>query len=420
MLDPKALQQLVEQQIKQDVDQAIGQLMTDAWLKKIETESVKFIQDRIVAKFANSEAMPELVEAVKSSVKELFQTGQIPGLGQYVDYDYIKQAVNDSSQAVIQTAINELSLDTQWLEKIEKLVNQQAAHRVTAGLSSLDLGAIVRSSVDNAIDSLRAQIFQGINSTAESVELTVMDQHVVVENNFTARNISAVDSLTVKDLVVKGSVNVDNHSWQALSDSISQKTLEQLTNEWKSTLVDQVKQSIKQQGIDFSDVSIDGNPLVQQGKLSASVIESSLRSVGTLQSLTVAGTANLNETLAVHKNRVGINTEAPDMALSLWDEEVAISVGKIKNQTGYIGTTRKQGIAIGVNRTAAVEIDENGLTAVKKIQIGQHRISHGTEVPNYSGTRGDIVFNANPSLDDSVFAWQCLGGFKWKVIRAVQ
>ena len=420
MLDPKALQQLVEQQIKQDVDQAIRQLMTEAWLKKIESDSVRFIQDRIVAKFANSEAMPELVEAVKSSVKELFQTGQIPGLGQYVDYDYIKQAVNDSSQAVIQTAINELSLDPQWLEKIEKLVNQQAAHRVAAGLSSVDLGSIVRGSVDSAVNSLKVQIFHGISSTAEAVELTVMDQHVVVENNFTARSISAVDSITVKDLVVKGSVNVDNRAWQTLADSISQRTLEQLNDEWKSTLVDQVKESIKQQGIDFSDVLVGGVPLVKQGKLSSSVTESSLKSVGALQSLTVSGTANLNETLAVHKKRVGINTEEPDMALSLWDEEVAISVGKIKNQTGYIGTTRKQGISIGVNRTAAVEIDENGLTAVKKIQVGQHRISHGTEVPNYSGTRGDIVFNANASVDDSVFAWQCLGGFKWKVIRAVQ
>lgn len=420
MLDPNALKQLVEQQIKQDVDQAIRQLMTDAWLKKIETDSIKFIQDRVVAKFANSEAMPELVEAVKSSVKELFRTGQIPGLGQYVDYDYIKQAVNDSAQEVIQTAINELSLDPQWLEKIEKLVNQQAAHRVSAGLSSLDIGSVVRSAVDSAIDSLKVQIFRGISSTAEAVELTVMDQHVVVENNFTARAISAVDSLTVKDLVVKGSVNVDNHSWHALSDSISQTTLKQLTNEWKATLVEQVKESISQQGINFSDITVDGSALITQGRLSASVVDSSLRSVGTLQSLKVTGTTNLNETMAVHKKRVGINTDEPDMALSLWDEEVAISVGKIKNQMGYIGTTRKQGIAIGVNRTAAVEIDEHGLTAVKKIQVGLHRISHGTEVPNYAGTRGDIVFNANASIDDSVFAWQCLGGFKWKVIRAVQ
>lgn len=420
MLDAKALQQLVEQQIKQDVDQTIRQLMSDAWLKKIESDAIRFIQDRIVAKFANSEAMPELVEAVKSSVKELFQTGQIPGLGQYVDYDYIKQAVNDSSQAVIQSAINELSLDSQWLEKIEKLVNQQAAHRVTAGLSSLDLGSVVRNSVDSAINSLKAQVFKGISSSAEAVELTVMDQHVVVENDFTARNISAVDSITVKDLVVKGSVNVDNHSWNALADAISQKTLNQLTDEWKSALIEQVKQSITEQGINFDDVSVDGSSLIKQGRLSSTVIDSSLRSVGALQTLTVNGTTNLNETMAVHKKRVGINTEEPDMALSLWDEEVAISVGKIKNQTGYIGTTRKQGIAIGVNRTAAVEIDENGLTAVKKIQVGLHKISHASEVPNYSGTKGDIVFNASPSLDDSVFAWQCLGGFKWKVIRAVQ
>lgn len=420
MLDPNALKQLVEQQIKQDVDQAIRRLMTDAWLKKIETDSIKFIQDRVVAKFANSEAMPELVEAVKSSVKELFQTGQIPGLGQYVDYDYIKQAVNNSAQEVIQIAINELSLDPQWLEKIEKLINQQAAHRVSAGLSSLDIGSVVHGAVDSAIDSLKVQIFQGISSTAETVELTVMDQHVVVENNFTARAISAVDSLTVKDLVVKGSINVDNHSWNALSDSISQKTLKQLTDEWKSTLIEQVKESISQQGINFSDITVDGSALITQGRLSASVVNSSLRSVGTLQSLKVSGTTNLNETMAVHKKRVGINTDEPDMALSLWDEEVAISVGKLKSQMGYIGTTRKQGIAIGVNRAAAVEIDENGLTAVKKIQVGLHRISHGTEVPNYAGTRGDIVFNANASIDDSVFAWQCLGGFKWKVIRAVQ
>jgi hypothetical protein len=77
-------------------------------------------------------------------------------------------------------------------------------------------------------------------------------------------------------------------------------------------------------------------------------------------------------------------------------------------------------LTIGINRTPAIEIDDSGLTAVKKIQVGLHRISHATEVPNYAGTKGDIVFNASPSLEDSVFAWQCLGGFKWKVVRAVQ
>lgn len=420
MLDPNALQQLVEQQIKQDVDQKIRQLMTETWLKKIETDAIKFIQDRIVAKFANSEALPELVEAVKSSVKELFQTGQIPGLGQYVDYDYIKQAVNDSSQEVIQTAINELSLDTVWLEKIEQLISQQTTQRVLASLSSVDIRPIIKASVDAAVNATQTKLLAGIENQASSVELTVMDKNVVIENTLTARNISAVESATVKDLVVTGSINTDNKSWTSLIQKISDQTLAEINDAWQKQLVDQVRQTISRQGIDFDRVTVGGQSLVNGDTLSSSVTQSRLKSVGTLDRLTVEGNTKLNETVTVNRKRVGINTDEPDMALSLWDEEVAVSVGKFKSQTGFVGTTRKQGLTIGVNRTPAIEIDDSGLTAVKKIQVGLHRISHATEVPNYAGTKGDIVFNASPSLEDSVFAWQCLGGFKWKVIRAVQ
>jgi hypothetical protein len=181
-----------------------------------------------------------------------------------------------------------------------------------------------------------------------------------------------------------------------------------------------VKQSITESGIDFDTVTVGGQRLVSGDTLSSAVTQSRLTSVGTLEKLIVGGNTKLNDTVTVNKKRVGINTEEPDMALSLWDEEVAVSVGKFKAQTAYIGTVRKQGVSIGVNKIPAIEIDDDGLTAVKKIQVGLHRISHATEVPNYAGTRGDIVFNASPSLNDSVFAWQCLGGFKWKVIRAVQ
>jgi hypothetical protein len=107
------------------------------------------------------------------------------------------------------------------------------------------------------------------------------------------------------------------------------------------------------------------------------------------------------------------------MALSIWDEEVSISAGKFKGQTGFIGTTRKQALAIGINKTPAIEINDAGLTAIIQLQVGIHRIGHGNEVPNYHGTKGDVVFNANPTVENPVFAWQCLGGFKWKVIKAV-
>jgi hypothetical protein len=107
------------------------------------------------------------------------------------------------------------------------------------------------------------------------------------------------------------------------------------------------------------------------------------------------------------------------MALSVWDEEVSISTGKYKQQVGYIGTTRKQGLVVGINRTPAIEISDSGLTTIKQLQVGFFKITHGTEVPNYSGTLGDIVFNSSPSIENPVFAWQCLGGFRWKLIKAV-
>jgi hypothetical protein len=204
-----------------------------------------------------------------------------------------------------------------------------------------------------------------------------------------------------------------------LSTQISKKTFEQLDEQWKNTLAEHVAKNIEEHGIDFDSVKVGGDFLVKDGKLSPGITESNLRSVGPLQKLTVIGDTVLNETVSVNKKRMGINTIDPDMALSIWDEEVAISAGKFKSQVGFIGTTRKQGLTIGVNKVPAIEIDDAGLTAIKKIQIGLHKISHGNEVPNYSGTKGDVVFNADPTIENPVFAWQCLGGFKWKVIKAV-
>jgi len=420
MLDTAALHQLVEQQVKKEVADKIQQTMSDAWLKTVETDAIKFIQDRIVAKFANSEAMPELIDAVKTSVKDLFHSGKIPGLSQYIDYGFITQSVNNSTQDLIKQAIAELTLDADWLEKIETIIDQHATQRVLASLSSTDIHPIIKQSVDQAVARLNVTIFKGIQTDAQSVELTVLDDHVVVENNFTAKDISAVNSLTVKDLVVKGSINTDNRVWQELANTVGTKAFERLDAKWKESLVTQVKEAITTQGIDFAKVKIDGQLLVDSGKLANTITESNLRSVGALSKLVVVGDTSLNDTVTVTKKRVGINTPEPDMALSIWDEEVTLSAGKFKAQTGFIGTTRKQALAIGVNKTPAIEINDTGLTSIKQLQVGTHKISHGNEVPNYSGTKGDIVFNANPTAENPVFAWQCLGGFKWKLIKAIE
>ena len=420
MLDPKALQQLVEQQVQKEVAERVAQTLTQEWANSVEDNAIKFIQDRIVAKFSNSEALPELVAAVKSSVKELFSSGQIPGLGQYVDYDYIKQSVDSSTQELVNQAISELAIDKKWLGKLETQVNQLMVQRVVAGLNSTDISSIINRRVDETSANIVKKLIPGIQDSSTQVELTVLDKNVVVENTLTARDISVVDSVIVQNLVVKGSVNTDNQSWTALANSISKQTLDSLTDQWKHTLIIQVAEHIKQQGIDFDSVTINGHKVVDGSRLSNSITDSNLQTLGKLTKLVVDGEVNLNNTLTVAGRRLGVNTTDPEMALSVWDEEVSVIAGKYKNNQAYIGTSRKQSLAIGVNKNPAIEIDDSGSTAIKKLQVGIHKISHADEVPNYSGTKGDIVFNSTPSINSDVFAWQCLGGFKWKVIRAVQ
>ena len=107
------------------------------------------------------------------------------------------------------------------------------------------------------------------------------------------------------------------------------------------------------------------------------------------------------------------------MALSVWDEEIALVAGKLKQNHAYLGTARSQNFSLGVARKPYLEIDTDGLTTVKNFRIDRHRISFATQVPGYSGTRGDLVFNSDPN-DGQPFAWVCLGTFRWQPLKAMQ
>ena len=106
------------------------------------------------------------------------------------------------------------------------------------------------------------------------------------------------------------------------------------------------------------------------------------------------------------------------MALSVWDEEVSIVVGKLKSQTAFIGTAGMQELIIGINKRPDITVQENGIVAIDKLQIGRNRIKYEGELPGYQGVKGDITFNTNVSKEHTVFAWVCLGGHKWLPLKA--
>lgn len=426
MLDTNALAEIVREQIVQKVNQQVDELLKDQhWVTVLEDRAVKFAEERILGKFSNSSAVPELVSTVQTSVSELFRSGKIPGISDYINHDDIKQKIDLAVESMIQGAIKELGSDPIWLNKIETLINQNVVQRTVAAISSTDFNTVIHDRVDELMLSMEPKIVQqlikpGIQDHAQQIELTVLDDNVVVENKLTAKNIEVVEALEVKHLAIKGSINTDNRAWDELKNLISQRTLDKINHEWREQLVEQVVADVESHGINFDNVQIDNQPLISNKTLSKSVVDSSLQSVGMLKSLTVNGPAHLNKTVYITDNRLGINTENPEMSLGIWDEEVAIIAGKFKNDTAYVGTARLQDLVIGVNRNAAITVDTSGTTTLKKLRVGNYQISHGTEVPNYSGTKGDIVFNTNPELNSNVFAWICLGGYKWKTLRAVE
>ena len=425
MLDNMSLDSLIEQQIKTVVESRVQAILAQPeWIDNLEQRITKYAQDRIVGRFANISTVPDLIDAVQGSVRKLFDQGHVPGLETYVSPSKITQAIDNGIQALVNAAIDNLVIDTEWQNKIERSVNHIMTMRLSDRLSSIDINSLIVSHIDAGIDRWQDRLKRdfrtnGISDQANNIELTVLDGVVVVERDFVAKNIQVEQDLIVNNLVVSGVINTDNRSWNELKDVISQQVLTATTEQWRQDLVDQVVLESRTAGINFDSVMVDDLPLIENKTLSAAVVDSHLQSIGTLRNLRVAGTAQFGQTMQVSGRRVGINTQDPEMALAVWDEEVSIIAGKLSKQQAFVGTARLQNLAIGVNRTPQIEIDVDGLTTIKQLRLGRHRISHAGTVPGYSGTRGDLVLNSDPK-PGTPFAWVCLGAFQWQSLHSAQ
>jgi hypothetical protein len=341
-----------------------------------------------------------------------------------IDAETIQQLVDRAVEQNILNAIEHLGKDPAWLEKIERMINQTVVQRTVATIGSIDINTVIHQRVDECMEKIGEQFLTNFSSTgivdqATSCQFTIMDDVTVVENELTTKDLQVVGTTNINDLNVTGSINVDNPSWVNLAEHISNNTLEKLNNTWTKNLTDQVVSQIQEHGINFTKVKVDDELLVDGNRLSRGITETNIRSVGALKSLEVTGETHLNDTVSVVRGRLGINTKSPEMALSIWDEEVLILLGKGKSKQAYIGTSRDQSLALGVNRIPQLEINPDGLTTIKKLQVGVHRISHDTTVPGYQGTRGDIVFNSSPG-NDRVFAWVCVGGYNWQTLKSAE
>lgn len=424
MIDAESIQKLIEGQIAQSVNQEVHKVIADqGWIADMESRIVKHIQDRITAKFSHISSAPDLVDTVKTSVKDLVDQGHLPDLGQYVDRDKLQQAVDTNVQQLISGTIDNLILDAGWLQKIEILVTQSFTKKINSELSKIDINALVSENLVAAMDVWYERIKKdfrtaGITDRATETRLTIADQAVQIDTTLSAQDVAIMQdasidgTLKVKNLAVTGSINMDNHSWDELTNMVTDQTLQRLDQEFQDQLLQQVLDHARTSGIDFASVNIGGHAVISGTSLTPLVDR-----IGPLCQLTVTGETNMFDTLNVAKKRVGINTKHPEMALSIWDEETNIVAGKVEQDTAYLGTGRKQNLILGTNQKNHVMIDMDGMTTVKKLRVDRWCISHSATVPGWSGTRGDLVLNNDPKPDQP-FAWICLGAFRWQALRA--
>jgi hypothetical protein len=349
--------------------------------------------------------------------------------------DVVKTAVNSAVQntitPIILKTVDDLVLDPDWLIQVEQRAQQQVSQKLVGRISNIDLQTMIRDQIDAALESWRYKLVENFNSAgitdrASRTQMVIMDEAVVI--NTALSSVSAnveMDAevggcLRVKDLAVRGDINLDNRAWQKLEDAVAERVNNHIDQTWRETLISQVLALAKTQGIDFDSVTVGGQQLVKDATLGSHITHSNLATVGVLEKLTVSGESSLSGVMQISSKRVGINTKDPEMALSIWDEEVNLLLGKHSKDGAFLGTGRRQTLSIGINRRPSIRINEDGQVSFdQNITVDRFCLGFTDHTPGHSGTRGDILFNSDPKPGQP-FAWTCLGGYKWKSLKVVE
>lgn len=332
----------------------------------------------------------DITELVESAVSERFENGTFQ---QYIN-DTIKQHVNGVN--ISDTAIARLEQRGQAvIQQHMPRVVQMVQDRIDTVLSDtvdqkLKTFSFPERSIDpKLIDVSKLNITRdnivdfgntlGIEDMATGVQLTIMDDCVVVENRIVSQTLEA-------DTLIVNTVATDRDWYRNLKQEVlASVPTPPAPKDWSFKIAEM-------------DAKIDVATKRQEQ----------------LKELEVTGEALLSDVLYTTpgNRRVGINTMEPSDALSVWDNEVEVVVGKHKVQEGYIGTRRRQDINIGANNKVGITVRSDGSVAIAKLQLADRTISTSDRTPNKAAKRGDIVLNTQPDQGQFV-GWVCLDGIRW-------
>ena len=159
--------------------------------------------------------------------------------------------------------------------------------------------------------------------------------------------------------------------------------------------------------------TINGKTVLSEDSIGPSILNSNLRRIGTLKELQVEGEALIGDTLYVSPtSRVGINTDEPTHALTLWDQEICLTFGKYSKDVASISTERNQDIMLKSGTNDNVILKADGTTEIEKPVLNGKKFTSGNKIPGYPGQVGDICWNTTPLIGQPI-GWVCIQGLQW-------
>lgn len=247
----------------------------------------------------------------------------------------------------------------------------------------------------------------GIQDAAGQVELTVADGMVVIENSLISRRAEIKESLfaesiTVNDIKIKNNLILN----------------EKINDQFASMIRDGVNREILDRKIDIVDNPIyaNGREVLTDSTLGPSVINSNIRRLGRLVELNVTGNAQFGETMVVtDSGKVGINTNEPEGALTVWDDDSDLTVRRYKKKNMYIGTMRDTDLSIGVNGDVKMALRRDGSVELNTLVLNGLRITVSDTVPYEAGQPGEIVLMSNAKIGEP-WAYRCISG-QWAALK---
>jgi len=253
----------------------------------------------------------------------------------------------------------------------------------------------------------------GIQDSAKSCQLTILDNGVVVENKIIATELEIKGPVTIDgDIIIKGQTTADTPFFKQITEYAISAVTKTITPEFFNAYRNEMFDKIEQEGLHVKELTVNGKEIVSGNRLGMFVTESNLQTVGELRQLQVKGETLLYNTVYVGNKRVGINTLEPSSALTIWDEEVEISIGKRRQDVAIISAPRKQSLVLSSGNKDNIVLDSDGGTLIKKLTVGKVEISSSATMPTEKAKKGTLVFNESPEIGQSV-GWISLDGNRW-------